>query len=93
MIQERLKQALKDADTTGSNMDVDQIAWLIGAFPGYSGERLKALCQDCPRIEKLLPEMTAQPSDTQALLMVGNYMNDEDTVGNVADLIRRFIRG
>lgn len=92
MIEERLKQAIKDADTSGSNMDVDQIAWLIGAFPNYSGERLRRLCEGCPRIEKLLPEMTAQPSDTQALLMVSGYMNDESTVGNVADLIRRFIR-
>ncbi len=93
MIQERLQQALKDADTNGTNMDVDQIAWLIGAFPSYSGERLKALCEGCPRIQKLLPEMTAEPSDTRALLMVSNYMYNEDTVGNVADLIRRFIRG
>ena len=92
MIEERLKQALKDADTNGSNMDVDQIAWLIGSFPGYSGERLKALCEGCPRIEKLRPEMTAKPSDAQALLLVSNYMNNEDTVGGVADLIRRFVR-
>jgi hypothetical protein len=92
MIEERLKQALKDADTNGGALDVDQIAWLIGAFPGYTGERLKRLCEGCPRIEKLLPEMTPQPSDTQALLRVSHYMNDEDTVGNVADLIRRLIR-
>jgi hypothetical protein len=37
--------------------------------------------------------MTAEPSDTQALLRVSHYMNNEDTVGNVADLIRRYIRG
>lgn len=93
MIQERLKQVLKDADTNGSGMDVDQIAWLIGSFPGYNGERLKALCEGCPRIEKLLPEINAQPSEAQALLRISNYMNNEDTVGNVADLIRRYIRG
>lgn len=91
MIEERLKQALKDADTNGSAMDVDQIAWLIGSFPGYTGERLKALCEGCPRIEKLLAEMTAQPSDTQALLLVSHYMNHEDKVGTVADLVRRYL--
>lgn len=93
MIQERLKQALKDADTNASNIDVDRIAWLIGSFPGNTGKRLKALCKGCPRIEKLLPEMTAQPRVTQALLLVSHYMTNEDTVGNVADLIRRLVRG
>lgn len=92
MSDQRLIDALKEADTNGSNMDVDQIAWLIGSFPGHTGERLKSLCEDCPRIKKLLPEMTAERSDTLALLRVSNYMNDEDTVGNIADLIRRVVR-
>ena len=93
MIEERLKQSLKDADTNAGNMEVDQIAWLIGSFPGCTGERLRRLLEGCPRIEKLLPEMTAQDSDTRALLMVADYMNDEGTVGNIADLMRRFVRG
>ncbi len=88
MVEERLKQALKDADANAGNMEVDQIAWLIGNFPG---PRLRTLCEGCPRIEALLPEMTPT-SETQALLTISSYMNREDTVGNIADLIRRVVR-
>lgn len=85
-MRENLIAALKDADTNADNMQIDQIAWLIGMFPGND---LRNLCQGCPRIEALLPEMDRKTRG-EALMAVANYMDRENHLGRVADKIRKF---
>jgi len=88
MIRETLIEALKDVDANGTALEIDQVAWLIGNFPG---DDLRSLCQGCPKIEALLPEMQ-RISEFQALITIADYMNREDKVGRAADLIRRYRR-
>lgn len=88
MIRETLIEALKDVDANGTGMEIDQVAWLIGNFPG---DDLRSLCQGCPKIEALLPEME-RISEFEALILIADYMNKENKVGRVADLIRRYRR-
>ncbi len=90
--EQKLQDALKDADVSDKILEIDQIAWLIGSFPGSNGERLRALCEECPKIKELLPEMTACRTDAEALLRIAGYMNKENMVGKVADLIRKMLR-
>ncbi len=87
-MRENLIEALKRADAEGTNLQVDQIAFLIGMFPG---DNLRDLCKDCPRIAALLPEME-RTSQIQALMAVADYMDREDHVGYVADRVRKFVR-
>ncbi|MCC6980114.1 MAG: hypothetical protein IT343_17480 [Candidatus Melainabacteria bacterium] len=88
MIRETLIEALKEVENSGKMLQIDQVAWLIGSFPG---DDLRLLCQDCPKIQALLPEMERR-NEFQALLLVADYMEREDKVGRVADLIRRYRR-
>lgn len=88
MIRQTLIDALKDIDATGTGMEIDQVAWLIGNFPG---DDLRMLCQGCPKIEALLPEMERE-TEFKALITVGTYMEREDKVGRIADIIRRYRR-
>jgi hypothetical protein len=90
--EQKLQDALKDADVSDNILEIDQIAWLIGSFPGDTGKRLRAVCEDCPNIKELLPEMTACPTDADALLRIAGYMDKENMVGKVADLIRKMLR-
>lgn len=87
-----LQEALKNADVNGSTFEIDAIAWLIGSFPGDTGKRLRALCEDCPNIKELLPEMTACRTDTEAHLRIAGFINKENMVGKAADLIRRLLK-
>jgi hypothetical protein len=89
---ERLKEALRQAETSASNMEIDQIAWLIGSFPTDHWLRQHITAADTPRIHKLLREMPPCPSETHALLRINGYMNEESIVGTVADTIRRTVR-
>ena len=88
---QRLQEALKDADVSDNIFEIDEIAWLIGSFPGHTGESLRALCEECPKIKELLPEMTACRTDAEAQLRIAGYMNKENMVGKVADLIRKML--
>jgi hypothetical protein len=90
MMTENLKHALAQAEKSASNMEIDQIAWLIGNFP--QNPKLRDCASGCPRIEKLLPEMTPCRSETEALLLVADAMERDDVVGAVADKIRKVVR-
>jgi hypothetical protein len=87
---DRLIETLKKADSSASNFEIDQIAFLIGRFP--TGHRLYDYAKDCPRIQKLLPEMNPCRSETEALIGLSHYMSREDYVGAVAERIRKVLR-
>ncbi len=88
---DRLKTHLAHAEQTASNFDIDQIAFLIGSFP--LNHPVRKVAEDCPRISALLPEMEPCATETLAMLRVCQCMDREDIVGEVADCMRRAIRG
>jgi hypothetical protein len=87
---ERLKEALATAEATAGEIEIDEIAFVIGSFP--QGHWLREQVNACPRIKELLPEMEPCGSETKALLFVANYMHRDDIVGVVSDLIRKAVR-
>lgn len=87
---DRLKSVLAAAEREADDMQIDQIAFMIGSFPVNS--RLRTWVTDCPRIQALLPEMDPLPSDTHALLRLADWIDRRDHVGYVADAIRKTIR-
>jgi hypothetical protein len=89
---DRLKEKLAEAEKTASNLEIDEIAWLIGSFPADHWLHGNVKGQGFPRIENLLPEMQPCRTETEALLRVSGYMNNENIVGYVADSIRRAVR-
>ncbi len=87
---DRLKTHLAHAEATASDLNIDEIAFLIGSFPLQHSVRTVAA--DCPRINALLPEMNPCANETLAMLRVAQWMNRDDIVGEVADYMRRAIR-
>jgi len=90
-MRDNLIEALKNAEATASDFEIDVIAWLIGSFP--LGNVVRQCAVGCARIEKLLPEMKPEKSETHALLLVAGSMDKENIVGTVADKIRKCLRG
>ncbi|MDZ4837877.1 MAG: hypothetical protein SGJ27_29180 [Candidatus Melainabacteria bacterium] len=88
---DRLKIHLAHAEQTASELNIDQIAFLIGSFP--LDHSVRTVATDCPRISALLPEMQPCATETLAMMRVSQWMNREDIVGEVADYMRRAIRG
>lgn len=90
---EKLKDTLATAETTANDMQIDQIAWMIGNFPTNTAFKTQIDWAAYPRIAALLPEMQPYPNETHALMVVADYMNREDSVGQVAERIRKVVRG
>ena len=86
---EKLKASLKEAEASATNLEIDEIAFLIGCFP--KNYWLRQHIADCPRITALLPEMKPCGSEHQALLQVAHCINREDVVGTVAERIRKAV--
>lgn len=87
---DRLKEVFTLAECTATELEIDQIAFLIGSFP--ANHWLRQHVTDCPRIQALLPEMEPLSSESRALLQLTSYVDREDIVGTVADHIRRTVR-
>jgi nicotinic acid mononucleotide adenylyltransferase len=88
---DQLKAHVAHAENTANNLEIDQIAFLIGGFPPH--HRVRTVVADCPRIAALLPEIEPCPSELFALMRASDFMHREDIVGKVADCIRRVVRG
>ena len=85
-----LMRELSHAENTASPAQIDQIAFLIGKFP--ADHRIHSVINDLPRIQELLPEMTAAPSEQHAMLLIADRMDDENIVGSVAERIIKYVR-
>ncbi len=91
MIFERLQDNLSKAEKEGSNLHVDQIAFLVGNFP--LGHDVRTMVSGkYPRIEAILETVSPLPSETHALLQLSSFINDENIVGSVAEGIRKLVR-
>lgn len=87
---ERLMEALREAESSAGNLEVDEIAFLFGSFP--ESHWIRGYVSELPRIKALLPEMMPCGSEILALLQVAGFMNRDDIVGRIEDLIRKLVR-
>lgn len=81
-----LKETLVEAEQSASNMEIDEIAFLLGLFD-WNWDYILEDC-DVPKVKKLLKEMQPMPGP-QALLTCSRQRNGEGFVARVADLLIR----
>lgn len=85
-----IKSELEKVETKGDVFEMDQVMFLIGQFKNFwEPHRMKYFLENCPRMAILLPEMTAAKHKPLALLVCSGWIDREDSVGYIADQIRK----
>ncbi len=87
MYWDRLREAVAEVETSGDNLMIDQATFLLGMFK--DDYAIDSLLRNCPKMLALLPEMKAEPNKFRRLLSCSDWMNREDALGRVADLLRK----
>lgn len=82
---ERIQQAIHRIEHSGNDFLIDQAVWVLGFWKDVYP--LDKWFKECPNMAALLPEMKEEPSRAKRLLLLMQWRDREDDLGEIADCI------